>query len=440
MMNFPDIPRFYTGLAEALAVLLISFPLLRQRENWLPFLLKSGLILGGQIALQLLAGILPLIFWIPGMLINIFWMFFSFWWVTKNSLTVTFYLTAKAFISAELVAAVSWHGYCLLFYPSLSTLSPLWEILTILIFFSLLFTLLFSMNRQMQLDDLEKMISKREVTTAIFTAFVIFIISNLGFLFTGSLVFYDSNSTFLVRTMTMICGMLAIYIEEYQRKEEYLKTELLAMNAAFQLQYSQYQAYRENSELISRKVHDLKHQLHLIRKEADNELQERYFQELESSIHSLEAKIETGNPVLDTILSQKNAYCLEHGINFTCIVDGQLLNSMDAMDVSALFGNALDNAIEAVEKIPQKEQRLITLKLSQKGQFIILRLSNYDLSDLQAGTHEFPKTSKKNADYHGIGLKSMAYIVHKYKGSMTLSKEDNWVHVKILFPKSPLHK
>lgn len=37
-------------------------------------------------------------------------------------------------------------------------------------------------------------------------------------------------------------------------------------------------------------------------------------------IQTLDAKIETGNPVLDTILSQKNYYCLQNGINFTCIV------------------------------------------------------------------------------------------------------------------------
>ena len=151
-------------------------------------------------------------------------------------------------------------------------------------------------------------------------------------------------------------------------------------------------------------------------------------------IQTLDAKIETGNPVLDTILSQKNYYCLQNGINFTCIVQGEPLHFMDVMDISALFGNAIDNAIEAVEKIDNPEQRLITLKVASHQQFLIIRLDNYDTSSLDLSTGQLPETSKTNKDYHGFGLKSMEYVANKYGGSLTLSKEDNWVQLKIILP------
>ncbi len=68
---------------------------------------------------------------------------------------------------------------------------------------------------------------------------------------------------------------------------------------------------------------------------------------------------------------------------------------MDVMDISALFGNAIDNAIEAVEKIDNPEQRLITLKVASHQQFLIIRLDNYDTSSLDLSTGQLPETSKQ---------------------------------------------
>lgn len=64
----------------------------------------------------------------------------------------------------------------------------------------------------------------------------------------------------------------------------------------------------------------------------------------------------TGNKVLDTVLTTKSLYCNKHGIIFTCVADGTLLDFMDVMDICSIFGNALDNAIECEMKIPEKEK------------------------------------------------------------------------------------
>ena len=80
------------------------------------------------------------------------------------------------------------------------------------------------------------------------------------------------------------------------------------------------------------------------------------------------------------------------------------------------------------------EQRLMTLKVSKHGQFIVIRLDNYDTSDLDISTGQFPATSKSNKEFHGFGLKSMEYIATKYGGSLTFTKEENWVKLTILFP------
>ncbi len=433
MTSFPDIPRIYTALAEILACLLVCLPLSKEDLSDKHARLTFPLIAVGQMALQFLAGMLPIFFWSLGMALNVCWMFVSISILGGEKLPTRLYLTAKAFISAELVASVSWHIYCLtIFHTNFDTLVNQWILMAIL--YGLVFAALYSQEKKISISELEKFIDKRDVGVAIFTSLAIFIFSNVGFILSGTPQFQDSTSIFLLRTTVNLSGILLLVTQESQQYDRYLREELFSINRMFQLQYKQYQAYRENSELISRKVHDLKHQLYIIRQEADKQKQNQYLDEMTIAIQDFETKIETGNPVLDTILTQKNHYCLQNQINFTCIVQGELLNFMDVMDISALFGNAMDNAIEAVEKIPQVEKRLITLKVSSRNNFVMIRLDNYDTSNIDLSTDQLPSTSKADKDYHGIGLKSMEYIAHKYNGNLTLTKEENWVRLKILLP------
>lgn len=90
---------------------------------------------------------------------------------------------------------------------------------------------------------------------------------------------------------------------------------------------------------------------------------------MEQEIRSYEAQNKTGNEVLDTILTSKSLYCQQHGITLTCVADGAALDFMDTMDLCSLFGNALDNAIESVEKLPDSEQRLIHLVVARQKSF-----------------------------------------------------------------------
>lgn len=103
------------------------------------------------------------------------------------------------------------------------------------------------------------------------------------------------------------------------------------------------------------------------------------------------------------------------------------------MDICRLFGNALDNAIEHVEKIPETEKRLVTLKLQNRGKMVILRVDNYCIDD-QLNLMVIPETSKKDKENHGYGLKNIDFIAKKYGGSMTLELEDNWFILCVVFP------
>ena len=77
---------------------------------------------------------------------------------------------------------------------------------------------------------------------------------------------------------------------------------------------------------------------------------------MEKEIKIYEAQNKTGNKVLDAVLTSKSLYCQNNGIGLTCVADGSALNFMEDMDISALFGNILDNAIEASMMLDQEKR------------------------------------------------------------------------------------
>ena len=185
------------------------------------------------------------------------------------------------------------------------------------------------------------------------------------------------------------------------------------MQNVLQAQYAQYRSAQDSIDLINKKYHDLKHQIAVLRSETSEE-KAHYLDAMEQEIRSYEAQNKTGNEVLDTILTSKSLYCQQHGITLTCVADGAALDFMDTMDLCSLFGNALDNAIESVEKLPDSEQRLIHLVVARQKSFLWIRVENtYDGAFQADGT--LPKTTKTDARHHGYGLKSIYDTAEKIR-------------------------
>ena len=277
-------------------------------------------------------------------------------------------------------------------------------------------------------------ISPKELFSAQLIAIAVFAVSNLSFLtsntpFSGTYSFEIGN----IRTLVDIGGIAILYAHLIQCGELRVKKELEAVQNVLQNQYVQYKQSRESIDLINYKYHDLKHQIAVLRSEEDPKKREEFLNRMEEEIRQYEAQNKTGNKVLDTVLTTKSLYCNKHGIIFTCVADGTLLDFMDVMDICSIFGNALDNAIECEMKIPEKEKRLIHVTVSRQKSFLILRFENYYEEELQYKEGSLI-TTKKEKSSHGYGLKSIKYTVNKYEGAVSIDTKDHWFDLKILIP------
>ena len=137
----------------------------------------------------------------------------------------------------------------------------------------------------------------------------------------------------------------------------------------------QYRTARENMEQVNIKCHDLRHQIRHFRQEG--RIDEHALNDMEQVIQAYDTTVRTGNPALDVILTEKSLSCRSKGIGFTCMAEGSGLAYMEPADLYALFGNALENAIEATEQLEDPAQKQIAITVRPVNGFYSILIQNY---------------------------------------------------------------
>jgi hypothetical protein len=426
-----DIPKLYTALAEWLSCLvLISH--LRKRFS-IPVLV--GIQAGSLVALciiQYLIGIVPLFLWIPGMMVALAMMYGIILLCAKVTPLDAGFYWAIAFISAEFAASLEWQMES--FALNLGADSLWVRGMFLVAFYGLTFYVFFRAGRKRLRGVTTLDFTLRELSASLIIAVGVFLTSNISYVssdtpFSGQM----GAQAFYIRTLVDLSGVIMLMAYQDRCWEMKKQQELDAIHAILQRQYEQYQQSRESIELINRKYHDLKHQIGVIRLETDSAKREEYLRQLEEGVQSYGTQHHTGNSVLDTILTSKQNDCQKNNINLTVVADGQKLAFIEVMDLCSIFGNALDNAIESVERIDDPEKRLIRLAVYTQNNFLMIRVENYFEHPVSQQDGEFV-TSKDEKGYHGYGIKSIRYVVKKYNGTLSITTDNNWFYLRILIP------
>lgn len=144
---------------------------------------------------------------------------------------------------------------------------------------------------------------------------------------------------------------------------------------------------------------------------------------------------QTGNKVLDTVLTEKSLLCKENEITWSCMADGALLDFMSPTDLYILLGNALDNAIESSRTIQPVERRVVRVSVRKEAGSVFLQVENYYDHPIYS-TQGRIETTKENQEDHGFGLWSIRLVVERYGGTMDIEMEGGVFLLSVLFPLS----
>lgn len=179
--------------------------------------------------------------------------------------------------------------------------------------------------------------------------------------------------------------------------------------------YKNLEQYQEEIRIIK---HDLKNQLIRISAYEGNQIKK----EIERMIDHLVKKDKTRftrNAGMNSLLSVKYNYGIKKGIDckFSVLIPEKI--GIEESDLAGLIGNIMDNALEAAQKCWKDPWIKLTITYYNHLLIIVCENStNGAVKDL--------KTTKKNGNEHGLGIKSIYQIVERYHGTCDYAiKEDS---------------
>ena len=244
-----------------------------------------------------------------------------------------------------------------------------------------------------------------------------------------STIHYDGIYMGFVAFLNVVCcvaALIGLFQLFYQNR---ISKNLEVVNELRKEEKSQYELNKQTVDLINIKCHDLKYQI----REMGNKtaMSPDVVENITKVINIYDSAIKTGNKALDVVLSQKSLFCSQHQIKFNCIADGSALSFMSESDTYSLFGNIIDNAVEAVKNL-DPSKRMITLRIKKVGNLVSISAQNCYEGKITFNDG-YPVTQKADARYHGFGLKSIKIVCDKYNGTLSLDSSNQTFTVAILF-------
>ncbi len=269
----------------------------------------------------------------------------------------------------------------------------------------------------------------------------ILIVFNIVLILGCVIVFFNANNVgfhmgnviqfFFVITMitAFVTSSLVFKIEKESRKE--LQTKLKLQQIEMEL--------KQNKDMVSvtenlRKLrHDMNNHIGLIKNLVYAQRYEDlrgYIDEVYLDVAIANEYIVSENTALSVLLNTKRSKAKELNIDFQSVVAASDIRMQDK-DICALFGNLLDNAIEAAEKTVDK--RFIDLSIQQTASGCIIQCENSIGKKPEVRKGKFI-SSKENSYLHGIGTENIQDIVTKYHGEIKFNYDDEVFSVRIMMP------
>ncbi|MBR1813012.1 MAG: sensor histidine kinase [Lachnospiraceae bacterium] len=240
----------------------------------------------------------------------------------------------------------------------------------------------------------------------------------------------DMNAITLAYYAIAVCAM-ALVVQLILSKTVELQYENNTIHLLWKEDRRQYELSKKTIDTINIKYHDLKHilkDLNLPKEEADA---------IKGAVRVYGSRLHTGNEALDVLLTENTLRLSEDGILLTYTGNGEDFCFMSTMDVYTLFGNAINNAVEAVRQLSDPEKKVIEIVTERHGNLVNVRVSNMFEGDVHFEDGIPVSTKKNEAGFHGFGMKSMKLVAEKYGGSLSCAADGDIFDLSVYLMQTP---
>ncbi len=244
----------------------------------------------------------------------------------------------------------------------------------------------------------------------------------------------DGMIYFIAAIFPVLVVLIFLYVKNTVRLREQEQKDKIQI-AQLQQQFAYYQEKLKDEEKVRSVYHDMKNHLlvlqrHILQRQINSPETTEMVEKLQSQVAMYEDYVHTGNDILDIILKEKSELAREKSIAFSVTADLNGVDFIEPLDISTIFSNALDNAIEASEKLPE-EQRAILVKAGKMQNFFSVLIEN---NCLQNSENTNIRTTKSDDFLHGFGISNMRKAAEKYDGQLITKSENGKFVLKILLP------
>ncbi|WP_227451059.1 ATP-binding protein [Clostridioides sp. ES-S-0108-01] len=227
--------------------------------------------------------------------------------------------------------------------------------------------------------------------------------------------------------------LIFIFVKSVKSEKEKVKMELV--NEKLDMQYKYYLMVKESQEKMKRIYHDMNNHMENIKllKNSSEEVN-KYINNIENEVKSTKNIYNTGNVLLDIILYEKSKICIENNIDFNVGIDFSQCDFIEMIDISSIFSNLIENAIEACNKIDDNNiEKYILIKSTFIKGYYVVRFENSKINKVIIKSNKI-FTSKKDKFFHGIGLESIKSSIKKYNGELKIRDSEHKFIVTVHIP------
>lgn len=233
----------------------------------------------------------------------------------------------------------------------------------------------------------------------------------------------ERMTTWIIFSMLILVAVLFFYLSRQYEMEKKIACLEIEKNA---LLTRDYQMLKNTYAANARLFHDFHNHIEALYRylEKDRTAEAvQYLESLRSPIEAVTQPVWVGDEAVDYLINSKLALAVSREIQVSCNIEFPQHTNIRSVDLVAILGNLLDNALEAVEGT-EGDLRFINLTVRRIHEMLIIKLENGCKTAPVMAEGEL-KTTKQDTGLHGWGLQSVRATAERYDGAVETEYGNN---------------
>ncbi len=264
------------------------------------------------------------------------------------------------------------------------------------------------------------------LTMAIYYVIEFFVITDqVGESFLGTVI----KPMFTLLMVGVYAVIIVLFISIKREMETMYYADLFALQVCA-LQ-NHIEAINTAEETIRIEHHDFRHRLNTIAalvEEDNKDAALSYIGTVKESLETAQPKKWCNDSMLNAMFSFYFQQAQKNGIEVEAKLDFPKKIPVETIELSIVFANALENAINACQKLPKDKRKIICRAI--KYPQLMIEIANPYILPVCFDMDGFPKSTEAG---HGFGTQSIKNFCKKYNASCYYKCEKEWFNLKISF-------